>query len=109
MSKYPKCIGGAVGHIDRLVLGIKHMYQHPTAKKVYDSQAFDPEGVLGCLSTILQVFIGLQCGMTLVIYTCFKARVLRWLSWGCVLGLCGGLLSGFSINDGIIPVNKNLW
>ncbi|CAD7078557.1 unnamed protein product [Hermetia illucens] len=44
-------MGGAAGYIDKLILGTNHIYQHPTAKKIYNSTAFDPEGLLGCLLT----------------------------------------------------------
>lgn len=30
-GKYPNCTGGAAGYIDRLLLGEKHMYQHPSS------------------------------------------------------------------------------
>lgn len=43
----PHCIGGAAGYVDMLVLGESHIYQHPTAKYVYDATSFDPEGVFG--------------------------------------------------------------
>jgi heparan-alpha-glucosaminide N-acetyltransferase len=33
--------------LDRLILGEKHIYQHPTAREVYKSGPFDPEGVVG--------------------------------------------------------------
>ena len=46
------CIGGATGYIDRLILGTNHIYGNPTAKGVYDSGAFDPEGILGLLQKI---------------------------------------------------------
>lgn len=46
-SNFTNCTGGAAGYIDRLVLGGKHIYQHPTSKSVYQStQPFDPEGKL---------------------------------------------------------------
>ena len=47
-AKYPgHCIGGATGYIDRKVLSINHIYSNPTAKAVYDTDSFDPEGILG--------------------------------------------------------------
>ena len=47
-AKYPgKCIGGATGYVDRKVLTVSHIYQNPTAKGVYDTEPFDPEGILG--------------------------------------------------------------
>lgn len=45
--KYFNCTGGAAGYIDRIVLGVNHIYQYPTIKRIYQSQPFDPEGLLG--------------------------------------------------------------
>uniref|UniRef100_U5EPP0 Putative heparan-alpha-glucosaminide n-acetyltransferase n=1 Tax=Corethrella appendiculata TaxID=1370023 RepID=U5EPP0_9DIPT len=110
MLKNYNCTGGAAGYIDRLILGEKHLYQHPTAKSVYNTELpFDPEGLFGCLLTIFHAFIGLQCGNIIIIYTESKSRIKRWLIWAVILGLLGGALCGFSKNDGIIPINKNLW
>lgn len=103
------CIGGATGYIDEMILGTKHIYQWPTAGSVYDASAFDPEGLVGCLTTFLQVFIGLQCGITLMVYTEWKDRIIRLLTWGVVLGICAGALCLFSQDGGVIPINKNLW
>ncbi|CAB4054155.1 HGSNAT [Lepeophtheirus salmonis] len=74
------CIGGATGYIDRLIFTVSHIYSNPTAKHVYESNAFDPEGFLGTLTSAFQVFLGAQ-----------------------------GTLCGFTLNDGWIPINKNLW
>lgn len=53
-SKYPEeCIGGATGYIDRKILTVNHIYSNPTAKGVYHTGAFDPEGILGKMSTNL--------------------------------------------------------
>lgn len=109
MGRYNNCIGGATGYIDRVVLGEQHLYQHPTAKHVYHSDAFDPEGVFGCLLTIFQVFLGVQCGVILLVHGGWKERVQRWLAWAVVTALIGGALCGFSQEDGIIPLNKNMW
>ena len=43
----PHCIGGAARQVDLWLIGESHIYQNPTAKGVYTSSAFDPEGVLG--------------------------------------------------------------
>lgn len=109
MGAYNNCIGGAAGYIDRILLGVNHIYQHPTAKYIYHSQAFDPEGVFGCLMTIFQVFLGVQCGMVLLVHADAKARVKRWLAWGLFCGIVGGALCSFSKETGVIPLNKNLW
>jgi hypothetical protein len=46
-GQFRDCVGGATGYLDRLILGEKHIYQHPTARKVYGSGPFDPEGLVG--------------------------------------------------------------
>lgn len=110
MVKHMDCIGGATGYIDRIILGDKHVYQHPTARNTYDAKKpFDPEGLVGCLTTFLQVFIGAQCGTTLMVYVEWKARIRRFLIWSLVLGMLSGILTLFSQDDGFIPINKNLW
>jgi heparan-alpha-glucosaminide N-acetyltransferase len=87
---------------------------------------FDPEGLLGCLTSILTVFLGfqvinsfpdfvlteiscLQAGQILLIFEKPSERMIRLLFWAIVYGLISGALCGFSQNEGIIPVNKNLW
>lgn len=59
--------------------------------------------------TIVQVFLGLQCGTTIIVYPTFKERARRFILWGLGLGFLAGILCMFSTNDGIIPINKNLW
>lgn len=47
-AAYPgNCIGGAAGYVDRWLLGVNHIYNWPTARRVYESGPYDPEGVLG--------------------------------------------------------------
>ncbi|XP_059617593.1 heparan-alpha-glucosaminide N-acetyltransferase-like [Phlebotomus argentipes] len=109
MLRYNHCIGGATGYIDRLILTTSHIYQHPTAVKVYGSSAFDPEGAFGCLLTIFQVFLGVQCGAILLVHSDWRSRVKRWTVWGAVLGIVGAALCEFKKEDGLIPINKNMW
>lgn len=110
MGRFNNCIGGATGYIDRLIISESHLYQHPRAAAVYDeSQPFDPEGPFGCLLTIVQVFFGVQCGQILLVYKNPAARLKRWAIWSIATFLLGGGLCKFSINDGFIPINKNLW
>merc|ERR550532_1786068 len=81
-GKYFNCTGGATGYVDIAIFGKDHIYSHPTSAKIYQStQSFDPEGVLGSLSSIFLVFLGLIAG-----------------------SLCAGHKEGE-----IVPVNKNLW
>ncbi|KAL1516625.1 hypothetical protein ABEB36_000511 [Hypothenemus hampei] len=105
---YINCIGGATGYIDKLLLG-HHVYQNPTINEVFESKPFEPEGILGCLTSVLHVMLGVQAGVTLLTFKGHFERILRWLIWGVLLGVIGGALCGFSKEDGLIPLNKNLW
>ncbi|XP_011635284.1 heparan-alpha-glucosaminide N-acetyltransferase-like [Pogonomyrmex barbatus] len=104
-GEYFNCTGGAAGYIDKTVLTLNHIYQRPTIKSVYGSGPFDPEGILGCLTAIFQVFLGVHAGIILMIYKNWKERIIRWLLWTAFYG-CLGCSFHFT---GIIPVNKNLW
>lgn len=61
------------------------------------------------MTSIFQVFLGLQAGMILQAHAGHRARISRWVAWGVLLGVVGTALCGASMNDGVIPVNKNLW
>ncbi|KAG5326063.1 HGNAT acetyltransferase, partial [Acromyrmex heyeri] len=104
-GKYFNCTGGATGYIDKTVLTLNHIYQYPTIKSVYGSGPFDPEGILGCLTAIFQVFLGVHAGTILMLYKDWKDRVIRWLLWA-VFYACLGCAFHFT---NTIPVNKNLW
>ena len=111
-GRYANCTGGAAGYIDRVVFGEDHMLTKSwmTAREVYNTTvAFDPEGILGTLTCVFMLYLGFQAGRTLMIFQGHLARVGRWFGWGVVLlgigiGLCGG-----TKNEGIIPMNKNLF
>lgn len=109
-GRFNNCIGGATGFIDRAIIGESHLYRHPKAGGVYDETLpFDPEGVFGCLLTIVHVFFGVQCGQTLLSFMDWRQRIRRWLAWASVTMLLGLGLCNFSTDDGLIPINKNLW
>ncbi|XP_037936630.1 heparan-alpha-glucosaminide N-acetyltransferase-like [Teleopsis dalmanni] len=108
-AAYVTCIGGATGYIDLQILGDSHIYQHPTAKYIYDSQAFDPEGLFGCLLTVVQVLFGVLAGVIILVHNAWYSRINRWLLWSICLALLGGALCAFTKEDGLIPINKNLW
>lgn len=108
-GKNENCTGGAIGYIDRLILGTDHMYKHARIRAVYDALVFDPEGIFGCLLTVVQVFLGVQCGVTLLVYPTAKDRIRRWIFWGLGLAVVTAVLTLFSVDDGIIPINKNMW
>ncbi|PSN35838.1 hypothetical protein C0J52_15490 [Blattella germanica] len=108
-GQFEHCIGGATGYVDRMVLGKDHIYQYPTADEIYQAGPFDPEGIVGCLLSIFQVFLGVQAGTTLSFFREWKQRIKRWLIWGTITGIVAAILCLASKEDGWIPVNKNLW
>lgn len=103
------CIGGATGFIDRRFFQIQHIYQNPTARTEYKADAFDPEGALGTLTSIFQVWLGVQTGVTMLVYPRASSRLKRWGAWAVSTGICGAILCGFGQSGGWIPLNKNLW
>jgi heparan-alpha-glucosaminide N-acetyltransferase len=59
------------------------MYRNAACKKLYEIDVYlDPEGILGTLTSILTVYLGVQAGRTLNTYQNVKAKVVRWLIWG---------------------------
>ncbi|CAO2611741.1 Heparan-alpha-glucosaminide N-acetyltransferase [Lemmus lemmus] len=111
LGKYPRCTGGAAGSIDRLLLGDNHLYQHPSSTVLYHTEvAYDPEGILGTINSIVMAYLGVQAGKILLYYKDqTKAIVMRFAAWCCVLGLISVALTKLSANEGFIPINKNLW
>ncbi|XP_041950626.1 heparan-alpha-glucosaminide N-acetyltransferase isoform X1 [Alosa sapidissima] len=110
-GQYPNCTGGAAGFVDRWLLGESHIYQTPSSRVVYRSTAaYDPEGVLGSINSILMAFLGLQAGKILLHYSDLHSKIIsRFLIWGFVLGVLSAVLTKCSKDHGFIPVNKNLW
>ncbi|XP_071129356.1 heparan-alpha-glucosaminide N-acetyltransferase-like isoform X5 [Mytilus edulis] len=109
-SSHFNCTGGASGYIDRKIFGLDHIYQNPTSKEIYKNTiAYDPEGLLGTLTSCVICFLGLQAGKIFMTFKNRQQRVKRLLIWGFTLCLIAGILCKFSKNEGWIPVNKNLW
>nr|XP_056706511.1 heparan-alpha-glucosaminide N-acetyltransferase-like [Euleptes europaea] len=108
---YPNCTGGAAGYIDKWLLGENHIYRHPTCQELFKStQPFDPEGILGTTNSIVMAFFGLQAGKIILMYRQQPQSILkRFLIWATLLGIVSAILSNFTQNEGIIPINKNLW
>ncbi|KAF5180413.1 Heparan-alpha-glucosaminide n-acetyltransferase [Thalictrum thalictroides] len=118
----PPC--NAVGYIDRVVLGINHLYQHPawkrskvcTEKSPYEGpfrkdapswcQApFEPEGILSSISAILTTIIGVHCGHVLIHLKDHSNRLKHWGVMGFSL-LSLGIILHFS---NAIQLNKQLY
>ena len=103
------CTGGIHKHIDYKLLGYSMIYHSPTCRNMYDCVAYDPEGVLGSFSACTLTYIGLMAGRIISNFTDHRQRMIRFAICGCFLSFLSGILCGFSQNDGIIPINKNLW
>jgi len=109
-NSHPNCTGGAAMWIDVSIFGSSHIYQHPTCSQIYKtSTPHDPEGLLGTLTSIVLVWLGVVAGKILLVYPGWRARICRWITWSIILGLLSAILAGFSKNSGVIPINKNLW
>ncbi|XP_062520887.1 heparan-alpha-glucosaminide N-acetyltransferase-like [Corticium candelabrum] len=103
------CTGGAAGYIDELVFSHDHIYQTPTCKKMYETGPYDPEGMLGTLTSIFLSFLGVHAGRIFLLYRDKHQRMIRWTVNGIVFGISGAGLCCFQQNGGLIPINKNLW
>lgn len=110
-GRYPECTGGAHGYIDRKFFGVMHIYQWPTCRSLYDTTVpYDPEGILGVLTSVVIVFLGCQAGRILNHHKGNpKSILIRWGLWGLITGLLALALCTGTKFTGPIPVNKNLW
>ena len=106
---YPECTGGIHRYVDQVVFGEPRYYQTPTCIPMYNCVAYDPEGLLGSMTACTLTYLGVMSGRVLVHYKNHSERLVRWLPVAVVLLLIAGALCGFSQNDGLIPINKNMW
>ncbi|KFZ66804.1 Heparan-alpha-glucosaminide N-acetyltransferase [Podiceps cristatus] len=126
-GNYPNCTGGAAGYIDRLLLGEKHIYQHPSSNVVYQTtMPYDPEGILGTINTIFMAFLGLQVPLSFLAMCYMYFYAMQTISGICCSGsiyispslnfsnflfqgIISAVLTKCSKEEGFIPINKNLW
>jgi heparan-alpha-glucosaminide N-acetyltransferase len=106
---YAECTGGIHRYIDIQLFTYDLIYHFPTCKSLYQCQAYDPEGFVGVISACTLTYLGLMAGRCVVQFDNHKSRLNRWLCWAVVLLLLAGGLCGFSKNEGVMPINKNLW
>ncbi|XP_068660992.1 uncharacterized protein [Aristolochia californica] len=118
----PPC--NAAGFVDREILGINHMYQHPAwrrSKACAESSPyegpfrkdapswchapFEPEGILSSISAVLSTVIGIHFGHILVHMKGHSGRLKHWVVMGLVL-LITGIVLHFTE---AIPLNKQLY
>ncbi|XKL69226.1 hypothetical protein PGB90_006995 [Kerria lacca] len=102
---YRNCTGGATGYIDKVIIGEKMLFQNAPVRNVYHTLQFDPENILGSLTSIFQTFLGLQAGLVLILLKKPSHRIYHFTCFGVIL-LIFGLILHFTK---IIPLNKNLW
>ncbi|XP_051123742.1 uncharacterized protein LOC127246413 isoform X2 [Andrographis paniculata] len=118
----PPC--NAVGYVDRTVLGLNHMYQHPAWKRSkactnssphegpfrndapsWCRAPFEPEGILSSVSAILSAIIGIHFGHVLVHMKDNRSRLQHWSIMGLVL-----LILGITLHfTNAVPLNKQLY
>ena len=71
--------------------------------------AYDPEGILGCLTSCILTYIGVSAGHILIHYSSPIKRILKFFFYSILYGACALVLCKWSRDDGWIPINKNLW
>lgn len=76
---------------------------------MYEAIPLNPFNLFGNLLTIVQVFLGLQCGLIFMLWKQPRPRLFRLLFWALLSGVCAGLLCGFSRDSGLIPINQTMW
>lgn len=109
-GSYENCTGGSAGYIDRIILGKAHMFQWLSCRYMYQTKLpHDPEGLLGCLTSCILTYIGVSAGHMFINYKETLNRCTRFLTYSFLYGMLAAILCKFSLNDGWIPINKNLW
>ncbi|OVA16836.1 Protein of unknown function DUF1624 [Macleaya cordata] len=120
-SLEPPC--NAVGLIDRVLLGEKHLYQRPVYRRTKECSVnspdygplpqnspgwcfapFDPEGILSSLMAAVTCYFGLHYGH-IVVYT--KSHTQRLLFWSA--SSLSVLLAGYLMEMLGMPVSKPLY
>ena len=78
---------------------------------VYNStKPFDPEGFFGVFNSVLLTYMGVQAGRTITFYKSSTThQMVNWFIWGLVSLLLFFALTQFDMQNGWVPVNKNLW
>ncbi|POO01767.1 hypothetical protein TorRG33x02_025440 [Trema orientale] len=118
----PAC--NAVGHVDRQVWGVNHLYSQPVWSRLkactlsspsegplregapaWCLAPFEPEGLLSSVLAILSGTIGIHYGHVLIHFKGHSERLKQWLSMGFGLLIIGIILH---FTDAI-PINKQLY
>lgn len=108
-SAHPFCTGGIHRYLDMKLFGYDFIYHHPTCLEIYECRAYDPEGFLGAWSACTLCYLGLMAGRIVLHAKEHSQRLLYWASSAFAWCLLAGILCGFSKEDGVMPINKNMW
>ncbi|KAL7094172.1 hypothetical protein ACP275_11G085200 [Erythranthe tilingii] len=117
----PAC--NAAGMIDRVILGIQHLYRKPIYARTHQCSInspdygplppnapswcqapFDPEGLLSTVMALATCLIGLQYGHVIVHFKDHKYRLLQWL-----VPSSGFIILGVLCNIFGMHINKALY
>ncbi|XP_047151467.1 heparan-alpha-glucosaminide N-acetyltransferase-like [Vigna umbellata] len=118
----PAC--NAVGHVDRQVWGVNHLYSQPVWRRLkactlnypgdgpfredapsWCRAPFEPEGLLSSISAIISGTIGIHYGHVLIHFKGHLERLKHWILMGLVLLIIAIILH---FTDAI-PINKQLY
>ncbi|OQR85837.1 heparan-alpha-glucosaminide N-acetyltransferase-like [Achlya hypogyna] len=107
---YRDCLGGAHRVVDRYIFGDAHLLPGGTPSGVYNTPGpWDPEGFLNWLAASVLTYLGYVVGGAFLDAKDWTRKVTFLSGSSVASGLLGLLLCGFRVNDGFIPINKNLW
>ncbi|KAL0420486.1 UNVERIFIED_CONTAM: Heparan-alpha-glucosaminide N-acetyltransferase, partial [Sesamum latifolium] len=117
----PAC--NAAGMIDRMILGVQHLYRRPIYARTkqcsinspdygplppnapsWCQAPFDPEGILSTVMAIVTCLIGLQFGHIIVHFKDHRNRLLLWLAPSSAFIVLGVLCDIFGMH-----INKALY
>lgn len=110
-GSYQHCTGGAHGYLDRLLFSPHHILQTPPCGAVYETGAFDPEGIVGSLNAAFLFYLGVLAGRILTAphFAPCPSPWKRPFLWLAGLALPLALLAYALGGSGLIPINKSLW
>ncbi|KAH7351662.1 hypothetical protein KP509_19G008600 [Ceratopteris richardii] len=117
----PAC--NAVGYLDRIILGINHLYRNPVYRRTQECSInspdygppppnapawcfapFDPEGVLSSFMASVSCLIGAHYGHALLHFKNDKRRLYEWVAFGMFLNALGLFIKWLGM-----PLNKPLY
>lgn len=123
----PGC--NSAGMIDRMVLGIEHLYRRPVYVRTEQCSSnspnygplpsdapawcqapFDPEGLLSSVMAIVTCLIGLQFGHVILHFKDNKVRIMQWMMPSfCLLALAFSLdFFGLHMNKALYSISYTL-